>query len=92
MSSLVGMARRATGTIETHAWKDGRTATFRIRVRNLGQRYRIDLGTNHEGWSVERAPVELDDILRQIERGTLDAPRFALRPCRPGRRTMRRCT
>ena len=60
--------------IAPHAWKDGRTVTFGIRVRNLGQRYRIDLGTNHEGWSVERAHVELDDILRQIERGTWTPP------------------
>jgi integrase len=68
------MARRATGAIETHAWRDGRTVTVRARLRAYGRRYRIDFGTNHEGWSVERARVELDRILQQIERGTWEPP------------------
>src|SRR4051794_36165213 len=54
------MPPRASGAIETHAWRDGRTVTIRARVRVYGRRYRIDFGTNHEGWSVERARVELD--------------------------------
>jgi hypothetical protein len=68
------MARRATGTIETHPWRDGRTVTVRARLRAYGRRYRIDFGTNHEGWSVERARVELDRILQQVERGTWEPP------------------
>jgi integrase len=68
------MPPRASGTIETHAWRDGRTVTIRARVRAYGRRHRIDLGTNHEGWSVERARVELDRILQQVERGTWEPP------------------
>jgi integrase len=68
------MAPRASGAIETHAWRDGRTVTIRARVRAYGRRYRIDFGTNHEGWSVERARVELDRILQQVERGTWEPP------------------
>ena len=68
------MAPRATGAIETHAWRDGRTITVRARLRAYGRRYRIDFGTNHEGWSVERARVELDRILQQVERGTWEPP------------------
>jgi integrase len=68
------VARRATGAIETHAWRDGRTVTVRARLRAYGRRYRIDFGTNHEGWSVERARVELDRILQQVERGTWEPP------------------
>jgi integrase len=68
------MARKASGAIETHTWRDGRTVTVRARVRAYGRRYRIDFGTNHEGWSVERARVELDRILQQIERGTWEPP------------------
>jgi integrase len=68
------MPRQASGAIETHAWRDGRTVTIRARVRAYGRRYRIDFGTNHEGWSVERARVELDRILQQIERGTWEPP------------------
>jgi integrase len=74
------MARRATGAIETHAWRDGRTVTVRARLRAYGRRYRIDFGTNHEGWSVERARVELDRILQQIERGTWQPPGQADEP------------
>jgi hypothetical protein len=43
--------------------------TVRARLRAYGRRYWIDFGTNHEGWSVERARVELDRILQQVERG-----------------------
>src|SRR4051794_38915835 len=68
------MPPRASGAIEPHAWRDGRTVTIRARVRAYGRRYRIDLGTNHEGWSVERARVELDRILQQVERGTWEPP------------------
>jgi integrase len=68
------MARRATGAIETHAWRDGRTVTVRARLRAYGRRYRIDFGTNHEGWNVERARVELDRILKHVERGTWEPP------------------
>jgi integrase len=68
------MPPRQTGTIEQHAHRDGRTVSFRLRVRHQGQRYRLTLGTNHEGWSVERAEVELERILGQIERGTWKPP------------------
>jgi integrase len=68
------MPRTRTGSIETHRWKDGRTVTYRARVRANGRRYRIDFGTNHEGWNEQRALVELDRINAQIERGTWEPP------------------
>jgi integrase len=68
------MPRRATGTIAPHQWADGRTVTFRLKVRTDGMRYTITLGTNHEGWSMERAQVELEQIMRRIERGTWEPP------------------
>jgi integrase len=68
------MPRPATGAIESYPWKDGKTVTWRLRVRVNGQRYRIDLGTNHEGWSRERAQVELDGIMERIRRGTWVPP------------------
>jgi integrase len=72
--SASAMPPRASGAIETHVWRDGRTVTIRARVRAYGRRYRVDFGTNHEGWSVERARVALDRILRQVERGTWEPP------------------
>jgi len=72
--------RAATGTIECHEWKDGRTVSWRLRVRAYGQRYRIDLGTNHEGWSEDRAKGELDRVNEQIERGTWRPPEPIVEP------------
>lgn len=72
---LAGMPRRATGRIEPHEWADGRTVTFRLKVRAHGQRYTITLGTNHAGWSMERAQVELEQIMGHIERGTWEPPK-----------------
>jgi integrase len=74
------MPRPRTGSIESYEWKDGRTVTWRLRVRDRGRRYRIDLGTNHEGWSRERARAELERIMGQIERGTWRPPRAATGP------------
>jgi integrase len=68
------MPRAATGTVETHEWADGRTVTYRLRVRSDGKRHRINLGTNHEGWNQTRAEVELERISQQIARGTWEPP------------------
>jgi integrase len=65
----------AKGSIETHEWADGRTTIFRARVRAYGRQHRVHFGTNHQGWSMERAQVELDEILKQVERGTWEPPR-----------------
>lgn len=68
------MPRQATGSIETHRWRDGKTVSFRARFRAYGRRWRIDFGTNHEGWSEERARVELERIMGQVARGTWEPP------------------
>jgi integrase len=68
------MPRPATGAVETHRWEDGRTVTFRARVRAYGRQWRIAFGTNHEGWNEDRARVELDVILEKIKRGTWEPP------------------
>jgi integrase len=62
--------RRPTGSIESYPWKDGRTVTWRLRFRAYGKRHRVDLGTDHEGWNEDRAQVELERIMGQVERGT----------------------
>ena len=68
------MPRQASGHIEPHPWKDGKTIRWRLTVRAGGQRWKLTLGTNHEGWSRERAEVKRDEILAQIARGTWVAP------------------
>jgi integrase len=66
--------RKASGTVEEHRWADGETITFRLRIPFEGQRQRIELGTNREGWNRERADVERERIMGQIERGTWQPP------------------
>lgn len=73
-SLALALPRPATGRIETHEWKDGRTVSFYLRVPCKGRRYRILLGTNLEGWSIKRAEIELEKIVGQIERGTWVPP------------------
>lgn len=53
---------------------DGTTVTFHTRVRAYGGRHRIVFGTNVAGWSRERAEIERDKILRDIDRGVWIPP------------------
>lgn len=69
------MARKATGTIELHPWKDGKTVSVKAKVRANGRRYTITFGTNRQGWSEQRAQAELDGILERIARGTWKPPK-----------------
>jgi integrase len=71
---VAAMPPRASGSIEPYAHADGRTVSYTLRVRSGGQRYRVTLGTNHQGWSEQRAQVELDEVLAQIARGTWQPP------------------
>lgn len=64
------MPPRATGYIDPHPWSDGETVSWRLQVRANGRRHTVTLGTNHEGWSEERAQVELDNVLAEVRRGT----------------------
>ena len=48
--------------------------SWRLRVSFKGRRCRIDLGANHEGWNEDRALVELERIIGEIERGTWKPP------------------
>jgi len=73
-ATLPAVPRKAIGHVEPHEWADGRTVTYRARVRVNGKRHRFNLGMNHEGWSMERARVEMERIMGQIERGTWEPP------------------
>lgn len=66
--------RPAIGEVESHHWKDGRTISWRLRIPYKGRRIRVQLGTNHEGWDEERARIELERIMGQVERGTWSPP------------------
>lgn len=68
------MPRKPTGAVRKHAWNDGETVSYYLRVPHAGKRHQISLGTNHEGWSDQRARVELDRVMEQVRRGTWQPP------------------
>jgi integrase len=68
------MPRPPTGMIETLPWNDGKTVTYRARVRAYGRQWRVHFGTNHQGWNEARAQVEIDAILDKVRRGTWEPP------------------
>lgn len=72
--TLLAVPRAATGTLETYPWADGSTVTYRLRVRYHGERHRIDLGTNRQGWSEDRARGELERVMGMIDRGSWTPP------------------
>lgn len=77
------LPRQASGEVQSHVWKDGRTVTWRLRVSFKGLRYRVNLGTNLEGWTEHRAQLELEKVMGQIERGTWHPPVDETTPAHP---------
>lgn len=67
---MTPVPRQATGTIIEHRWKDGQTVTFGLRVPYQRRKHLITLGTNFEGWTRERAEIELEKIVGQMRRGS----------------------
>ena len=76
---------RATGQVLAYERKDGLTSWY-LRVRAYGSRYRINLGTELDGWTQARARIELQNVLAKIQAAiweppapqvtTLDVPTF----------------
>lgn len=83
VTSVRRLARPAVGEVEVHEWKDGRTVSFRLRIPYKGRRPRLVLGTNHEGWSRERADRELEKVMGQVERGIWSPPVAETTPAHP---------
>jgi integrase len=71
------MARRQTGSVHEYARKDG-LATYSLRITAYGERYRVRLGTNADGWTRERADRELADTLALIRAGVWKPPQPAV--------------
>jgi integrase len=67
--------RPLTGQIIEKQWVDGETVSYLARVYAYGRRERVTLGTNKQGWNTQRAEIELERIVQQIERGTWVPPR-----------------
>ena len=51
-----------------------RGTTYAIRFRAYGQRQSLTLGSRDEGWTLQRAEVELQNTLADVRRGTWRPP------------------
>jgi integrase len=70
------MPRPRTGQIIEEPWADGDTISFVARVYAYGRREYVTFGTDKQGWNVQRAELELERVVQQIERGTWVPPRL----------------
>lgn len=67
------MARPPKGEVVEYERRDG-LATFSLRVTADGERHRLRLGTQEDGWTRSRAERELEDVLARIRAGVWMPP------------------
>jgi integrase len=66
------MARPPTGQVLERTGKRGRT--FAIRFRAYGRREYLTLGSTDDGWTRQRAELELENVLADVRRGIWRPP------------------
>jgi integrase len=64
---------RATGQVLTYQRTGGLTSWY-LRIRAYGGRYRLNLGTEFEGWTEARARIELQNVLAKVQAGIWEPP------------------
>lgn len=72
------MARPAVGQVVVRQRKTVRV--FALRFRAYGKREYVTLGTDADGWTAQRAEVELQNVLADVRRGVWRPPRPELAP------------
>ena len=71
------MPRKATGQVIA---PDGKQRSWALRFRAYGKRRYVTLGRPEDGWTRERAEVELRHVLADVERGIWRPARAGGRP------------
>jgi integrase len=66
------MARQSTGQVVERRGKRGRS--FALGFRAYGRRHYLTLGTADEGWTRQRAELELSNVLADVRRGIWRPP------------------
>lgn len=67
------MARPPRGEVVEYERRDGLN-TYSLRVTADGERHRLRLGTQEDGWTRARADRELEDVLARIRAGVWTPP------------------
>jgi integrase len=70
------MARKATGQVVERDRRRGRT--YALRFRAYGERRFLTLGRADEGWTRQKAEVELENVLADVRRGIWQPPEPAV--------------
>jgi integrase len=71
---------KASGQVLERQWRSGRG--FALRVRAYGKRHYVTLGLEADGWTVERAEEELQNVLADVRRAIWIPPDRNHRPDR----------
>lgn len=74
------MAARAEGEVKVREWKSGRG--YALRFWAYGERQYVTLGHEHEGWDLDKAEVELQNVLADVRRGLWVPPKKKRRGAR----------
>ncbi|MET0557610.1 MAG: site-specific integrase [Solirubrobacterales bacterium] len=61
------MARKKEGEVKIRDWKGGRG--YALRFRAYGERRYLTLGFERDGWNLDRAEEELQNVLADVRRG-----------------------
>ena len=70
------MARKNTGSVFEKVWADGKTISYGAQVRAYGPLREGHVRDQQAGVEPQRAEIEAERIVQQIERGTWVPPRL----------------
>jgi hypothetical protein len=70
------MPRATHGYVIERSWSDGETVSYGAQLRAYGRYEWVTFGTNRQGWNRQRAELEAEKIVQQVERGTWVPPRL----------------
>jgi integrase len=74
------MAARAEGEVKVREWKSGRG--YALRFWAYAERQYLTLGYEHEGWDLDKANLELQNVLADVRRGLWVPPKKKRRGAR----------
>src|SRR3954449_4162088 len=74
------MARPVKGQVVERRTSAG--VVFALRFSAYGERHYVTLGTRDEGWTRQKAELELQDVLTDVRRGKWEPPTISKRDIR----------
>jgi len=72
------MSNKSSGSVIEREWKHGRG--YALRFSAYGERRYLTLGFERDGWDMNRAEEELDNVMADVRRGIWVPPKKKARP------------